>query len=37
MLALYYKGLTKKEITAFESTCERILVNLTGEDTDVSE
>lgn len=37
MLALYYKGLTKKEIAAFESTCERILVNLTGEDTDVSE
>lgn len=37
MLALYYKGLTKKEISAFESTCERILINLTGENTDVSE
>jgi len=32
MLDLYYRGLSKKEIAAFESTCERILTNLSGEE-----
>jgi len=31
MLSLYYRGLSPKEIAAFESTCERILSNLSGE------
>ena len=34
MLALYYRGLSRNEISAFESTCERILSNLSGEDNE---